>query len=208
MKKVFVVGDMKWYKNFISDSSLVYNIDDADIVLFTGGEDVTPSLYGEEIHPSTYYNTDRDEKEMEVFNSIPADKLVIGICRGSQFMSVMNGGKLVQNVNKHGLFGTHSIIGKDGAFEITSTHHQMQYPYNLPNDYYTILYKANPSRSSIYEGTGIDKTMIDKYGEPEVVLYTVPDKPRCLAIQGHPEMMDNSAPVVEMLNNLISELLN
>ena len=45
-------------------------------------------------------------------------------------------------------------------------------------------------------------------GEPEIVLYHKESKPKCLAIQGHPEYMRPNAPVVEMLNILINETLN
>jgi hypothetical protein len=116
----------------------------------------------------------------------------------------MNGGLLIQNVSNHATFGTHQIIRADRdseRYEITSTHHQMQYPFNLKKGVdYRVLYFAS-RRSEFYEGV----TAIPSC-EPEVVLYTVADKPVCLAIQGHPEMMRAEAPVITMLNNLIDQL--
>ena len=114
----------------------------------------------------------------------------------------MNGGLLVQNVNNHALFETHQIVGKldIAQYDITSTHHQMQYPFNLPDYVYKILYYA-PRRSDYYEGHKIELLPY----EPEVVLYHKPDMPKCLAIQGHPEYMRSEAPVLKMLNNLIDK---
>ena len=116
----------------------------------------------------------------------------------------MNGGLLIQNVNRHAMFGTHPIINarKDSEiYEITSTHHQMQYPFNLERgEDYTILYYAS-RRSEYYEGDQIEAPPC----EPEVVLYHKNNKPKCLCIQGHPEMMRSEAPVIEMLNNLIDK---
>ena len=63
-----------------------------------------------------------------------------------------------------------------------------------------MLYFAS-RRSEFYEGVIAIPSC-----EPEVVLYTVADKPVCLAIQGHPEMMRDEAPVLTMLNNLIDQL--
>lgn len=207
-KKVYVVGNSVHYASFITNVELVNKIEDADIVIFTGGEDVDPSLYGEKKDSSTYSNIARDKMEIAEFKKVNPNQLVIGICRGSQLMCVLNGGKLVQHVTNHGLYGTHSITNKTFDYEITSTHHQMQYPYNLEEKDYTLMYVSAPNRSDRYIGGGIDKTMLLKYGEPEIVLYHKENAPKCLAIQGHPEMMRKEAPVVKMLNNLILKLLN
>ena len=90
MKKVYVVGSAKHYANFITGVKLVDDIDTADIVMFTGGEDVTPALYGAKAHPATYCDPERDEYETEMFKKVRSDQFVIGICRGSQFLCVMN----------------------------------------------------------------------------------------------------------------------
>lgn len=82
MKKVYVVGEAKNYANFIVGASHVDNIEDAEIVIFTGGEDVDPSLYGEEKHKTTYSNIDRDLYEKEMFEKIQPNQLVVAICRG------------------------------------------------------------------------------------------------------------------------------
>ena len=204
MKKIFVVGNQLGYSKWIKDHKLVNNLEEADIVLFTGGEDVDPSLYGCEKHPTTYSNIQRDLEEKAIFEQVKPHQLCLGICRGSQFLCVMNGGLLVQNVRGHATFGTHQISNTHDfdTYEITSTHHQMQYPYNLDSKDYDLLWVANPRRSEYYEG---DQITAVPY-EPEIVLYHVPGKPKCLAIQGHPEMMRPEAPVLEMLNRLINNI--
>lgn len=82
MKKIYVVGNSIEYASWIEDSKLVDSINDADIVLFTGGEDVDPSLYGCEKHYKTYSNIDRDIEERKWFKMIRPDQLALGICRG------------------------------------------------------------------------------------------------------------------------------
>ena len=202
-RKIYVVGNVQAYSKWINNHELTDKLEEADIVLFTGGEDVDPSLYGCEKHPSTYSNLARDLKEKEIFEKVKPNQVCLGICRGSQFLCVMNGGLLIQNVVKHAIFGTHMIVNDvDEKYEITSTHHQMQYPFNLAKGIdYTILYKS-PTRSSVYEGDKINYPRC----EPEIVLYHREGKPKCLAIQGHPEIMRPEAPVIKMLNKLIDEL--
>ena len=208
MKKIFVVGPALNYACFIKDSVLTSDMTEADIVLFTGGEDVNPALYNTPKHRTTMFNDKRDKAEVSVFKKIKPTQLALGICRGSQFLCVMNGGLLVQNCENHGLWGTHGITDGEIEYEITSTHHQMQYPYNLPTDEYDILYKSSELRSyPCYEGANINPEDIMANGEPEIVLYHKNNNPKCLAIQGHPEIMRPNAPVIEMLNNLIDETL-
>lgn len=81
-KKIYVVGSQKQYANFIDDFNFVNDISIADIVIFTGGEDVDPSLYGCKKHITTFSNIDRDEEEIKMFKQIRPDQLAVGICRG------------------------------------------------------------------------------------------------------------------------------
>lgn len=82
MKKVFVVGPAKQYSKWIKDHKLTDILEEADIVLFTGGEDVDPSLYNCEKHPTTGSNLQRDLREKEIFEKVRPDQLCVGICRG------------------------------------------------------------------------------------------------------------------------------
>ena len=123
-------------------------------------------------------------------------------------MCVLNGGKLIQDCNNHAIHYTHGIKNSgEMVYQITSTHHQMQYPFCLPKEYYKILYTTEYNISEYYDGDGIEHKNLIRFGEPEVVLYNTPNFPKCLAIQGHPEMMSNS-PVAKMLSDLIYTYLN
>lgn len=121
----------------------------------------------------------------------------------------MNGGKLVQHCTNHGLSTTHEICNNETemVYQITSTHHQMQYPFNLRKKDYELLY-ISPCRSNCYEGLEeLSYEPILGNGEPEIVLYHKEGLPKCLAIQGHPEIMPVDSPVCKMLRNLIDSLL-
>lgn len=185
--KIYVVGGNTTYARWIPNHKIVDSIEHADIVLFTGGEDVDPSLYNEKPHPKTYSNIDRDNREQKVFKEAKKlKKKMIGICRGSQFLCVMSGGKLVQHQENPNFI--HPIyVHKYGEIDITSTHHQAQFPYNLPyTDYMLVGYCHKPQSTIHLNGEG--KELLPKgsyYQEAEIVIYK---KTRCLCIQGHPEM--------------------
>ena len=199
--KIYVVGTV--YTSWIVNYEIVDNLEDATIVLFTGGEDVDPSLYNEEKYPETQSDLEHDLKEKNIFDKIKTNQLVIGCGRGAQFLCVMNGGKLIQDCTGHMLDGTHQITNGSVYCEITSTHHQMQYPFNLFEEDYTILYRAAPELSYHYECSDTEHI----YCEPEIVLYHKEGFPKCLAIQGHPEYMRKESPVIEILNNIIKSCL-
>lgn len=129
--------------------------------------------------------------------------------KNTQFLCVMNGGLLVQDCRNHATGFTHGIVSIDMKYlyEITSTHHQMQYPYNLENKDYEVLFTSNGIISDGYYGPSIDSEKICEKGEPEIVLYHKEGLPKCLAVQGHPEMIPNS-PVAKMISNLIEKLID
>lgn len=133
MPKVFIVGrdypmcNMYLYRGW----RIVGNIDETvDLIQFTGGEDVDPSYYGEHKHATTYSNPKRDAAEAAIYHEWVGKVPMAGICRGGQFLNVMNGGKLWQNVNNHAIHGTHEAYCSVTAlvYQVTSTHHQMMIP--------------------------------------------------------------------------------
>lgn len=205
-KKIYVVGYAKFYANFIIKKELVNNMEEADIVLFTGGEDVSPSLYDEKKNIYTSANEYRDIEETDEFiKAISFDKNMIGICRGAQFLTVMSGGKLIQHVENHAIgFGHPIIFKKDNSISvITSTHHQMMYPFEMDKNDYDIIASSSENRSEIYLGApGIVYSVSE---EPEIVFYP---KTKSLAIQGHPEQMDIKDHAVVMINRLIDKYFN
>mgnify|MGYP003145826526 CR=1 FL=1 len=131
--KVFIVSSSPEYERMFIDQGweVVDSWVKCDMIQFTGGADVSPSLYQEEPHASTYSNPTRDSEEKEIFlrarrKGIP----LAGICRGGQFLNVMSGGKMWQDVNNHALVGRHKIhdVWSKEIYEGTSTHHQMIRP--------------------------------------------------------------------------------
>lgn len=82
MRKIYVVGNSTGYIRWM-DGELVDNMKDADLVVFTGGEDVDPQLYGDPRNPTTSSNLTRDRYEVLEFNeALELKKHIIGICRG------------------------------------------------------------------------------------------------------------------------------
>lgn len=135
-RRVYIVAnrrsDTLYHNMFIDKGWIVTNsLLDADLVQFTGGEDVSPYLYGEELHNKTMCNINRDKKESLIFHiALAHNKPMAGICRGGQFLNVMCGGTLWQHVNGHANASLHEVIDliSGEVYRATSTHHQMMKP--------------------------------------------------------------------------------
>jgi putative glutamine amidotransferase len=69
-------------------------------VIFSGGGDLDPELYGAEAHKATDVPKPwRDEPELRLLEAALArDMPVLAICRGSQLMNIARGGDLVQHL--------------------------------------------------------------------------------------------------------------
>jgi putative glutamine amidotransferase len=81
------------------DAPDVDALDGLDGIVFTGGSDVDPALYGEPAHPTTQVKPERDAAEMLLLRAALANDLpLLAICRGMQLMTVAYGGKLHQHL--------------------------------------------------------------------------------------------------------------
>ncbi len=71
-----------------------------DGVLFTGGGDVRPQVYGSQNHPKvTFIDDDRDRMELDLFHLLmTSGKPFLGICRGIQLINVALGGTLYEDI--------------------------------------------------------------------------------------------------------------
>ncbi len=135
MKTVHIVGDFSSYTLMFEEQGweVVDCIEDADLVQFCGGEDVWPGLYKERPLEGTSFNLQRDRYEKAMFNlAVEFDCAIAGICRGAQFVHVMNGGSLYQHVDNHALRNGHySTLTEEfkdlnpNPLHCSSTHHQM-----------------------------------------------------------------------------------
>ncbi len=175
-----------------------------DLVLFTGGEDINPEIYNEKVGKFTHINTNRDNVEEEVYETFYGNVLFLGICRGAQILTALSGGRLIQHVTGHGQDHTISMNG-GGRYVMTSSHHQMLYPFDLRKEDYEILAHSEFFRSNTYlNGDNKEIEIPLDFLEPEIVYYK---NTNALCIQGHPEWRHCEERTSRMCLNLINKYL-
>ena len=111
----------------LKSKNMEEQVKDSTLVIFTGGEDVNPSLYGEGNIYSEYFNG-RDSMEYDLLTlSLRYKKPILGTCRGLQLINVFFGGTLYQDItwgHSNAMFKWRSKI-LSGLFPLTnSMHHQ------------------------------------------------------------------------------------
>ncbi len=188
MEKVYVVApDHYGVAEMWRDGGyeIVNNPDEARLLCFTGGGDISPRLYSDKVHPSVYDNDRRDEMEIPYFKRYSdVSKLKVGICRGAQLLCVLSGGKLYQDVNNHGR--THKLwyIEDNGTrtIEVTSSvHHQMMAPGNSYHEAWGVANEAT------YRDFGDRlRRPVDTDEGPDLEVAYFPGT-ASVCFQGHPE---------------------
>ena len=169
----------------IREMDLLYQL--CDGILFTGGQDVNPAFYGERKKQECgEICSERDEMEKYFYRrSMLENRPILGICRGIQFINVMAGGTLYQDVTTEHPSGIQ---------------HRQTPPYDVPVHEVEIL-EDTPLRQLLKS----DKISVNSYHHqairelgddlismavsPDGLVEAVcmPDKKFVWAVQWHPE---------------------
>ncbi len=125
------------FKKYFPELKIIRSLDEVkqyDLIIFPGGEDISPSTYNRELTYSMGVNPNRDYAEINILSQATnLNKKILGVCRGHQLICSQYGFVLLQDLYydakiKHD--GNHelktepdSMVGK--IFEkVNSLHHQ------------------------------------------------------------------------------------
>jgi putative glutamine amidotransferase len=177
----------------------------ADLVLFAGGHDVSPELYGHRKSRFTYSYPRRDEEEVHDFLAAKQAGIpMVGICRGMQFLTAVTGGKLFQDVNGHAGPRHIMVTDKGEEFVVNSLHHQMCDPWHGQEEF-KLLGWSKEKQSDIYLGE--DVLVEGPPVEPEAIYWP---GIKAFAVQWHPEMMypTRDSVAIDWYTDHVEMLLN
>ena len=170
---------IKVNKLYLGDTITDELLSRQDFVLFTGGTDISTSIYGEE----KGVNTDRPDGERDLFeiNIIKRTAYLaigmVGICRGAQLLNCVFGGKLRQHDSTTKHLTGHSLHFTNETFShCKANHHQIMLP---------------PKEAEIVAKHGNDA---------EIVFF---DEFSTLCVQYHPEWHDTGDIEQDLFFNLV-----
>lgn len=183
-------------------SEFYANPSDFKLILFTGGSDVSPSLYGD-ISPKNVCSCspNRDKQELDIFEkAVKYGIKMTGICRGVQFLNVMAGGRMIHHIDGHG--GSNHIMETSTGhkFFVNSYHHQMI----LPAPGTKIIGWSGEILSKSYIGTADE--YISYYGkENEAAIFP---KIKAFGVQYHPEVLPPEYEAYDYYRRMIINALD
>jgi len=173
---------------------------DIDMVLFTGGEDVSPGFYGGKIDGMSYVNHKRDRLEQEIFDvCLKHSVKVSGICRGFQFINVMAGGKMYQHIARHPPYHNAYFAPFKSQYLVSSTHHQL---VKVNNKAIPLIW-TEPSIARLYFDENC-RQVDDDVQEVEGAIFT---NINGFGVQFHPEIMRITDPGVVAYQCIMRDFL-
>lgn len=177
-------NDLALYARLFSRSccSRADRPEEADLVVFSGGSDVNPKLYGQSAHMSTWFNEERDKRDKALFDLCVKEGIpMVGVCRGAQFLHVMNGGQLYQDVDGHNSpHAIYDVKNNKTINRISSVHHQMVMD-NTEGGMEIIAVARGVS-----ECRALSATMMETGNNDDIEAFYYRET-GCLGVQGHPE---------------------
>jgi gamma-glutamyl-gamma-aminobutyrate hydrolase PuuD len=176
------------FKNYIPHLEIVKSYKDVknyDLIIFTGGEDINPNIYGERNTYSNISNSsiERDSQELSILEkALELNKCIFGVCRGHQLVNAFLGGRLYQDL----LFDT-------------GRHHE---------GFHKIVWGSHPLRNFFIKGVNsLHHQAVRRTGRG---LYSIADyngineaciseTDRIITVQFHPEFMDGQQDFFDYL---------
>lgn len=211
MKKtysVYVVGDdLSVSRLFINNGwNVCESMRYADLIQFTGGTDITPSLYNQQPHARTSANaTLRDKKEGIIYNLCVAyKKPMAGICRGMQLINALNGGNMWQDVDNH--MGNHRVTDS-GLYKFSYMANSIHHQQIIPTKDAWVLASANrcTRKEKLDEHGRLDIFKPYQSVDPEVAYW---EAINAFGVQWHPEYHCHEQPDLdEIYINYLHDVL-
>ncbi|MCH4171085.1 MAG: gamma-glutamyl-gamma-aminobutyrate hydrolase family protein [Lactobacillus sp.] len=176
-----------------------------DGFLLTGGQGVSPFLYGEEPLPKMGQTSlKRDRFEINLVKSVAkTDKPLLGVCRGMQVLNVALNGKLYQNlIYRDRPQIKHMQIPTDDS---QPSHYVYTQPDNFLRDIFGKKVLVNSLHQQAVKTTGDNLAVIARSSDDVVEgVWSQDEDHRFFGVQWHPEMLvDYDARNLQIFERLV-----
>ena len=179
-----------------------------DGLLFSGGADLDPALYGQLLEGSTDIEPGRDALELAAWHAAQErGRPVLGICRGMQAINVFAGGSLIQHLDGHASppYGS----GPANRHPIRVQRASRMARILRPTDPGDFVLRVNTyhhqgfDREQLAPGLTIAATATHPAGEIVEAVESTATGQLILGIQCHPERIEFDAPGVRATVRLL-----
>lgn len=175
-------------------------IQEADLIQFTGGADISPYWYNRPKHPSMYVNERRDFVEHQAWKyATEYDIPMAGICRGAQFLNVLCGGDMWQHVDNHGSQHIARNLRTGEDVIVSSCHHQCM---QVTSSAEVVLVADRASFTKRMGRNGQEETMTSSFVDPQIEACFYMNR-GVFCWQGHPEWQRDPSLYFSFLEEIL-----
>ena len=185
---------------FVDDAAAI--LDRLDGLVFSGGPDIDPAVYGQARHPRLGPDVDRagDEYELALLTgAAERDLPVLGICRGMQALNVSRGGTLHQHLpDRSGLPHSQGHASFEPAHPVSVAAGSLLHR----------LTRATTLEVNSYHHQAIDRLggglrVSAVAGDSTVEAVWDPAARFCLGVQWHPEVLTHRPEHAALVEGLV-----
>ncbi len=169
-----------------------------DGILFTGGNDIDPSLYGQDPSTNTLVDVSpfRDQNEAQLMKwALEDNKPILCICRGMELLNVVNGGTLFQDIASQ-LEGKQDHDRSTKAEDVEDLAHTLRIE---PSSKLADILEAESIQTNTHHHQAVDKVadgyIVSATAEDGIIegIEPVGDFTYVIGVQSHPESLQRSA---------------
>ncbi len=169
----------------LSDDMIDELIADADGVIFAGGNDFNPDIYGGDSDLVEYFNTNDDYDSLRILDKCIADnKPILGLCRGLQLINIYYGGSLYEDIpSQYSTDVIHRGENKSVTYHPVNISSDTRLYQIIQTDYIDVNSYHHEAIKDLGDGLRVGATSDD--GLIEAI--ENPYYPYMVAVQWHPE---------------------
>jgi len=164
-----------------------------DGLVFAGGGDIDPAIYGGTPHPTiANVDSERDRLEIDLARDVIASSIpTLGICRGLQLLNVAQGGTLIEHLP--------DVVG-ESVVHRTPERQPVPHPVRIRKDsrLAATLGKTEYSPLSLHHqairAVGNALEVVARAPDGTIEAVEMPAHPWLMAVQWHPELTAASEP--------------
>jgi len=171
-------------------------LDALDGILFSGGSDLEPELYGAEAHPETTgIRPERDKAELALMQgALDRDLPMLAVCRGFEILNVARGGDLVQHLP--------DVVGDDKHKQTNGVFADHDVEISGETRLGSLLGQRAPVKSHHHQGVGrLGEGLVETARAPDGTIEGLEDPSQrfTLAVLWHPEEGEDAALFEELV---------
>ncbi len=169
--------------------------------LIPGGDDLDPALWEEEKHPqASLQDGTRYAAERRLFDALPPEMPIFGICYGCQAINVLRGGSLDQHLP--------DTVGHEGHSGGTMQTYRINVDSRLSESAQAVTMEGKSYHHQAVARVGAGLKVVAKAEDGIVEAVEATDRPWLVGVQWHPERTQDDPKTRRLFKRFVEAAAN